>query len=102
MKHTAGLSIALAAIWVLSGPAILEPRAKEAVPQNISASETSAGYALLYDLVSKEKQSSLLSIIKKESPEFKSLLERISEASKATAKELETLATIQPALNLKV
>ena len=32
----------------------------------------------------------------------KSLLEGISEASKATAKELETLATIQPALNLKV
>jgi len=102
MKHTAGLSITLAAIWILSGPAILEPRPKEAPPQNISASEISSGYALLYDLVSKEKQSTLLSIIKKESPELKSLLERIAEASKATAKELETLATIQPALNLKV
>jgi hypothetical protein len=102
MKHTTGLSITLAAIWVLSGAAILEPRPKEAASQNISASEISSGYALLYYLVSKEKQSTLLSIIKKESPELKSLLERISEASKATAKELETLATIQPALNLKV
>jgi hypothetical protein len=102
MKHTTGLSITLAAIWVLSGAAILEPRPKEAASQNISASEISSGYALLYYLVSKEKQSTLLSIIKKESPELKSLLERISEASKATAKELETLATIQPALNLTV
>jgi hypothetical protein len=53
--------------------------------------------------ISSPKRGNLLwSIIKKESPELKSLLERISEASKATAKELETLATIQPALNLKV
>jgi len=102
MNHTAGLSITLAAIWALSGPAILEPRAKEAAPQNISASEINAGYALLYDLVSKEKQSTLLSMIKKETPELKSLLERISEVSNTTAKELETLATIHPALNLKV
>jgi len=64
MKHTAGLSITLAAIWVLSRPAILEPRTKEAAPQAISPSEISSGYALLYDLVSKENQSTLLSIIK--------------------------------------
>jgi len=102
MKHTAGLSITLAAIWVLSGSAILESRAKEAAPPNISASEISAGYAILYDLASKEKQSSLLSMIKKASPELKSLLEGISEASKATAKELNTLASINPPLNLKV
>jgi hypothetical protein len=38
-----------------------------------------------------------------ESPKsLKSLLERISETSKATAKELETLARINPPLNLKV
>jgi hypothetical protein len=52
--------------------------------------------------VSKETQSTLLSLIKKESPELKSLLERISETSTATAKELETLATIRPSLNLRV
>jgi hypothetical protein len=40
--------------------------------------------------------------IKKESPELKSLLERISETSKATATELETLAGLNPPLNLKV
>ncbi|SRR5260370_124700 len=102
MKPTARVSIALAAILVLSSWAIPEPRAKEDAPTNVSFSEISAGYALLYDLVSKEKQSSLLSIIKKESPELKSLLERISETSKATAKELDTLARIHPPLNLKV
>jgi hypothetical protein len=93
MKHTSGLSITLAAIWVLSACAILEPRAKE---------DLSEGYALLYDLVFKEKQSSQLSIIKTMSPELKSLLERISQTSKVTAQELETLARINPPLNLQV
>jgi hypothetical protein len=102
MKYTTGLSITLAAIWVLSGPAILEPRGKDVAPPNISVSDIGAGYALLYDLVSKETQSTLLSIIKKESPELKSLLERISDTSKVTAKELETLASVHPTLNLKV
>lgn len=102
MTHSSGLSITLAAILVLSGCATPEPRTKEGAPTHVNASEISEGYALLYDLVSKEKQSSLLSIIKKESPELKSLLERISETSKATAKELETLAGINPPLHLKV
>ena len=101
MKHTSGLVITLAAIWVFSACATLEPRAKDETPTKVNVSEISAGYALLYDLVSKEKQSSLLSIMKKESPELKSLLERISETSKATAKELETLARLHPPLNLK-
>jgi hypothetical protein len=102
MKHSSGLAITLAAMGVWSGCSILEPRAKEEAPTKANVSEIGEGYALLYDLVSKEKQSSLLSIIKKESPELKSLLERISETSKATAKELETLARIDPPLNLKV
>jgi hypothetical protein len=101
MKRASGLSITLAAMWVLSAYAILEARAKEDAPTHVNVSEISAGYALLYDLVSKEKQSSRLSIIKKESPELKSLLERISDTSKATAKELETLARKNPPLNLK-
>jgi hypothetical protein len=102
VKHTSGLSITLAAIWILSGCATLEPGARKDAPTHFNASDISEGYALLYDLVSKEKQSSLLSTIKKESPELKSLLERISETSKATAKELEALARIDPPLNLKV
>jgi hypothetical protein len=102
MKHTSGLLITLAAIWLLSGCVSLEPRAEEGAPTKVNAAGISEGYALLYELVSKEKQSNLLSIIKKESPELKSLLERISETSKATAKELDTLARIDPPLNLKV
>ena len=89
-------------VLLTAGCAIFESRAKEDTPTNVNVSEISAGYALLYDLVSKEKQSSLLTIIKRVSPELKSLLERISETSKATATELETLARLNPPLNLKV
>jgi len=92
MRHTSRLAITLAVLGVLSGCAILEPRAKE---------DLSEGYALLYDLASKEKQSSQLSIIKTMSPELKSLLERISETSKVTVKELETLARINPPRRVK-
>lgn len=101
MRDTFGLPIALAAMLVLSGCAAFEPRANGDAPTSISASQLSEGYALLYDLLSKEKQASMLSIIKSESPELKSLLERISQTSKAAAKELDTLATLDPPLNLK-
>lgn len=89
-------------VLLTAGCATREPRAKEDAPTNVNVSDISAGYALLYDLVSKEQQSSLLSIIKKESPELKSLLERISDTSKTTAKELDALARIHPPLNLKI
>jgi hypothetical protein len=102
MKHTSRLSIALAMIWILSGCATSEPDAKGDAPANVKLAELSQGYALLYDLVSNEKRVNLLSVIKKESPDLKSLLERVSEASKATAKEMETLAKLDPPLNLKV
>jgi hypothetical protein len=93
--------IALAAMWVVAGCATLEPGAKEHVPTSVSISELSEGYSLLYDLVSKGKHSSLLSIIKKESPELKALLEKVSETSKATTKELDTLAKLNPSVTLK-
>ena len=57
-------------VLLTAGCAILEPRAKEGAPTHVNVSEISEGYALLYDLVSKEKQSSLLSIVKNESPEL--------------------------------
>src|ERR1700692_3539633 len=101
MTHTVWLSIALAAIRVLSSGDILEAREKGPAPTRVTVSELSAGYALLYDVVSKEKQSSLLSIIKKESPELKSLLERIADTSKATIKEVTAWRRIAPPLNLK-
>ena len=100
MKYSSGLF--LSAMWVLSACATLEPSATGGAPTKVNVSEFSEGYGLLYDLVSKEKQSSLLSIIKTTSPELKSLLERISETSKATAKELETLVKLDPTRNLKV
>jgi hypothetical protein len=62
--------IVLAAIWVVSGCATLEAGAKERAPASVNLSELSEGYSLLYDLLSKEKHSNLLWIIKQESPEF--------------------------------
>lgn len=102
MTHTSRLSITLAAVWLLSGCALLEPRAKNDAPTNVNVSERSAGYALLYDLATQQKHSNLLSLIKKETPELKALLEKISKTSQATATELETLAKMSPPLNLKV
>jgi hypothetical protein len=93
--------IALAAIWVVSSCATPELGAKEHAATSVSVSELSEGYSLLYDLVSKEKHSNLLSIIKKESPELKTLLEKVSETSKATTKELDTLARLSPPVTLK-
>ena len=46
MKHASGLSITLAAIWVLAGCAILEPRTKESAPTHVYVSAISEGYAL--------------------------------------------------------
>jgi hypothetical protein len=93
--------IALAAMWVVAGCATLEPGAKERAPTSASLSELSEGYSLLYDLVSKGKHSNLLSIIKNESPELKALLEKVSETSKATTKELDALAKLNPPVTLK-
>jgi hypothetical protein len=93
--------IALAAIWVVSSCSTPELGAKEHATASVSLSELSEGYSLLYDLLSKEKHSSLLSIFKKESPELKGLLERVSETSKATTRELDTLAKLNPPVTLK-
>ena len=94
MKRASVLVLTLAAIGVLGGCATFAPRAKE--------DPLGSGYAILSELLSKESQSSLLSIIKKESPELKSLLERISDTARAAAKELDGLAGLDPPLNLKV
>jgi hypothetical protein len=94
MKRTSALVLTLAAIGIMAGCAMLEPRARE--------DALSPGYAILYELLAKERRSDWLSLIKKESPELKSLLERIADTSTATVKELDTLARLDPPLNLKV
>ena len=93
MNRISSLVLTLAVIGVMAGCASVEP------PANGDA--LSPGYASLHELLSKESQSSWLSLIKKVSPELKSLLEKISDTSKATVKELETLARLDPPLNLK-
>ena len=75
---------------------------KNVDPPKVSVSEKSEGYAILYDLVSDEKNIKILSFIKRERPEFKALLKRISATAKETATGLETFAKKDPQLNLKI
>jgi hypothetical protein len=75
---------------------------KPAEQPKISVSEKSEGYALLYDLVSDEKQISKILIIKKERPEFRDLVKRIAATAKETARGLENFAKKAPQLNLKI
>lgn len=108
MKITSGLLNFTVVFFLAAGcasqktPAGDQPPAQAATPlADVPATEISEGYALLFDLVSKEKHSNLISLIKKESPEFKAVLKKISDASRETARELETISKSSPPLNLK-
>ncbi len=102
MRFTAWLSIAVVTMWFLSGYPLSDPGAREAAAADVTMSDVSAGYALLYEVASKQKRTNLLSFIKQGTPELKALLGRISETSKATADELEMLAKANPPLNLQL
>ncbi len=66
-----------------------------------STSELSEGYALLYDLASREKNVSKVLIIKKDTPQLKAVIKEIAEFSKQTANELELMAKSDKAIDLK-
>lgn len=59
------------------------------------------GYALLFDLLSDEKDVSLLRFIKSEQPELKTLMLDISHVSGEIYKRLEEFGQADPKLNLK-
>ena len=94
------VSAVVLAVGLLSGCALFDSGPKPVASTYVTLSDSSAGYALLYETVSKQKRTNLLSYIKKETPELKALLERIAETSRATADELEALAKGTPPLNL--
>ncbi len=75
---------------------------KNAPQPALSVSQKSEGYAILYDLVSDEKNISKLSFIKKERPEFKAVLKKIAATAKETAEGLETFAKKDAQMNLKI
>ena len=94
------VSAVVLAVGLLSGCALFDSGPKPVASTYVTLSDSSAGYALLYETVSKQKRANLLSYIKKETPELKALLERIAETSRTTADELEALAKAAPPLNL--
>lgn len=59
------------------------------------------GYALLFDLLSDEKDVSLLRFIKSEQPELKTLMLDISRVSGEAHQRLEEFGKADPKLNLK-
>jgi hypothetical protein len=63
--------------------------------------ERSEGYALLYELLVKERKVNKVLIVKKHSPELKVIIQKISDKSKRIAAELGPLARKNPPLNLK-
>jgi len=75
---------------------------REASETPVNVSQLSEGYALLYDLLSKEKHVNLLLLVKKETPQLKAVIKKIAEGSGEIANELETLSKANPPLNLKV
>src|SRR6185312_16184076 len=59
------------------------------------------GYALLFDLLSDEKNVSLLHFIKHENPELKTLIGDISRVSGEAYKQIEAFGKADTHLNLK-
>lgn len=69
--------------------------------QDHSVAIRDQGYALLYQLLSDEKNLSKLLLIKKEQADVGALLKRISEVSGEAAKQMEAFAKADPHLHLE-
>jgi hypothetical protein len=59
------------------------------------------GYALIYELMGKEKKVAKLLIIKRERPELGALIKEIAARCEVAHKDLEALAKADPSLNIK-
>ncbi len=90
---------------IFSGCASIQPAKSESnlsLKESLTATnQQSEGYALLFALVSKEKNVSKLLIIKKDSPPLKAIIQKVARETKQIAGELATLARQNPPLNLK-
>ena len=78
MSRGSRVSAGLLAVGLLSGCALFDSGPKPVASTYVTLSDSSAGYALLYETVSKQKRTNLLSYLKKETPELKALSKRIA------------------------
>ncbi len=60
------------------------------------------GYSMLYDAVSKQKQSDKLLLIKLESKDVKTVIGGLSDAAERIQKDLEEMAKLDPRVELKL
>jgi hypothetical protein len=70
-------------------------------PESGPPATSGYGYALLFDLMGDQKNVSKLLIIKRERPEFGSLIKEIADRSAAAHKQLERFEKAERSLNLK-
>jgi hypothetical protein len=101
-KFANPLGIAVLAATFLLLPSCASIQGDDGTKIKISVSDKSEGYALLYDLVSKEKNVSKLLLIKRDTPQLKAVVKKIAAASKQATAELEKLAKSGEPLNLKI
>ena len=84
--------------WVLSG--CQSPKAKSPSGSSAAQSTRNNCYSLLHQLLSDQKDVSLLHFIKREQDDVKSLVKRIAANSATGAKLLEEFAKHDPSINL--
>jgi hypothetical protein len=98
--HLLLLAVMLSAACVLVLGGCQSPKA--GLPSASSAGESTRNnsYSLLYQLLSEQKNVSLLLLIKREQNDVKSLIKKISVASSTGAKLLEEFAKKDPAIKL--
>ncbi len=97
-NSTCGLILALLVLTACS----TERRQEVAAARlDESQKQVSQGYALLYDLVSRNKDVSKILILKSVSPEGKQLIDDIAAACTDATHQLETYAKTDPTLHLK-
>jgi len=91
------LTLALATL--LAGCSILGPKPSQGTPTSDPES-VNVGYTLLYNIVATQKNSDKLLIIKRVSPEVRSVIQEVSKAAGAIDEELKQFAKADPAIKL--
>jgi hypothetical protein len=104
-KNTLSIALAGCVMVLLSACKLLEapspPQTETVATVNGTAASDTAGYALLFDLLSDEKDVAKIRFIKRPRAPVTDLLKEISATSAAAHKELERFAKADKSLNLR-
>lgn len=90
---------ALAWLALLGGCGLLGPRPSQQAPASDPDSVRS-GYALMYSFVARQKNSDKILIVKRTSPQVKTMMQEISAAARHIDASLKAIAQRDPAIEL--